>query len=155
MLLWYIQTRTKIGLNVTAVGESPEAADSAGLNVEKTRLLATVVGSALAGLAGSYMSTDLLGQITKDITAGRGFIALATVVFSGWNPMFALLGSLIFGLSQSAGIWISVIPFVRRTVPYVDNFLGMLPYLVTLIAVAAIGKKSRMPKALGIPYRRE
>jgi ABC-type uncharacterized transport system permease subunit len=154
-LFWYLLSRTKLGIHVTAVGENPEAADSAGLNVERTRLFATIVGSTFAGLAGSYMSTDLLGQITKDITAGRGFIALATVVFSGWNPLFALAGSLIFGFSQGASIWVSIIPSVRRTIPYVDDFLGMLPYAVTLIVVAAIGKKSRVPKALGIPYRRE
>ncbi len=154
-ILWYIISRTKLGIQVTAAGENPDAADSAGINVEKTRIIATVVGSTLAGLAGAYMSTDLLGQITKDITAGRGFIALATVVFSGWNPLFAIVGSMIFGFSQSASIWISIIPSVRRTIPYVDDFLGMLPYVVTLAVVAAIGKKSRVPKALGVPYRRE
>lgn len=154
-ILWYIISRTKLGIQVTAAGENPDAADSAGINVERTRIIATVVGSTLAGLAGAYMSTDLLGQITKDITAGRGFIALATVVFSGWNPLLAIVGSMIFGFSQGASIWISIIPSVRRTIPYVDYFLGMLPYLVTLAVVAAIGKKSRVPKALGIPYRRE
>lgn len=154
-VLWYFFNKTRYGIEVSAVGENPDAADSVGLNVERIRLVSTVIGATLSGLAGSYMSVDLLGQITKDITAGRGFIALATVVFSGWNPIYAILGSIIFGFSQSASIWVSVVPSVRRTVPYVDDFFGMLPYVVTIIAVMMIGKKSKMPKSLGLPYRRE
>src|SRR5947209_15304502 len=97
VLLWYVLLKTRPGLNVRAAGENPEAADAVGINVERLRLFATVFGSALAGLAGSYMSVDLNGAITKEIVAGRGFIALATVVFSGWNPLLGIVGALVFG----------------------------------------------------------
>lgn len=152
--LWYLLERTRLGMNVRAVGENPEAADAVGINVERTRLICTVVGACLAGLAGAYLSVDFNLAESKNITQGRGFIALATVVFSGWNPIFGLAGSLLFGLSQGASIWVRLFPAVRDF-PFVNVTFQLLPYLATLVAVALLGKRSRMPKALGTPYRRE
>jgi simple sugar transport system permease protein len=86
---WYVLRKTKWGYQVRATGENPEAADAVGIDVEKTRILAVLIGSALAGLAGAYLSVDVVGQVTKDISAGRGFIALATVVFAGGIPCSA------------------------------------------------------------------
>jgi ABC-type uncharacterized transport system permease subunit len=152
---WYVLYRTKWGFQVRATGENPEAADAVGIDVEKTRILAVLVGSALAGLAGAYLSIDVVGQITKDISAGRGFIALATVVFSGWNPLVGLLGALVFGYSEGAATWLAGVPEVRSAIPHADYLLSAIPYIATLVVVAVAIGRSRPPKAVGIPYKRE
>lgn len=155
LLFWYVLYRTRWGFQVRATGENPEAADAVGINVEKTRILAVLIGSALAGLAGAYLSIDVVGQITKDISAGRGFIALATVVFSGWNPLVGLLGALVFGYSQGAATWFAGIPEVRSAIPHADYLLSAIPYIATLVVVAVAIGRSRAPKAVGTPYKRE
>lgn len=147
---WFLK-RTRAGLILKAVGEAPEAADVAGLNVNLVRLLATTFGGALAGLGGAYMSVCWIGSVTKDISAGRGFIALATVVFSGLNPLLALLGGFIFGFFQSLATWIKTLP--SKPIPW--QFVEMLPYIVTLLVVSGVIGRVRFPKALGKPYKRE
>ena len=155
ILFWFILNRTKWGFQVRATGENPEAADAVGIDVERTRILAVLIGSALAGLAGAYLSIDVVGQITKDISAGRGFIALATVVFSGWNPLVGLLGALVFGYSEGTATWLAGVPEVRSAIPHADYLLGAIPYIATLVVVAVAIGRSRAPKAAGIPYKRE
>ena len=155
VLFWYLLTRTRWGFQVRATGENPEAADAVGIDVTRTRVLAVLVGSSLAGLAGSYLSIDVVGQITKDITAGRGFIALATVVFSGWNPIMGLLGAVVFGYSQGAASWFSGLPEVRSAIPNADYLLNAIPYIATLAVVGIALARSRAPKSVGIPYKRE
>jgi simple sugar transport system permease protein len=147
---WFLK-RTRAGLILKAVGENPEAADVAGINVNLTRLLATTFGGALAGLAGAYMSVAWFGSVTKELSAGRGFIALATVVFSGLNPLLALVGGFIFGFFQSLATWIKTLP--TKTIPW--QFVDMLPYIVTLLVVSGVVGRVRFPKALGVPYKRE
>jgi len=147
---WFLK-RTRAGLILKAVGEAPEAADVAGININLIRLLATTFGGALAGLGGAYMSVCWIGSVTKDISAGRGFIALATVVFSGLNPLLALLGGFIFGFFQSLATWIKTLP--SKPIPW--QFVEMLPYIVTLLVVSGIIGRVRFPKALGQPYKRE
>jgi simple sugar transport system permease protein len=147
---WFLK-RTRAGLILKAVGEAPEAADVAGLNINLIRLLATTCGGALAGLGGAYMSVCWIGSVTKDISAGRGFIALATVVFSGLNPLLALLGGFIFGFFQSLATWIKTLP--SKPIPW--QFVEMLPYIVTLLVVSGVIGRVRFPKALGKPYKRE
>ncbi|MCK4964665.1 MAG: ABC transporter permease [Dehalococcoidia bacterium] len=147
---WFLK-RTRAGLILKAVGEAPEAADVAGLNINLVRLLATTFGGALAGLGGAYMSVCWIGSVTKDISAGRGFIALATVVFSGLNPLLALLGGFIFGFFQSLATWIKTLP--SKPIPW--QFVEMLPYIVTLLVVSGVIGRVRFPKALGKPYKRE
>lgn len=147
---WFLK-RTRAGLILKAVGEAPEAADVAGLNINLIRLLATTSGGALAGLGGAYMSVCWIGSVTKDISAGRGFIALATVVFSGLNPLLALLGGFIFGFFQSLATWIKTLPY--KPIPW--QFVEMLPYIVTLLVVSGVIGRVRFPKALGKPYKRE
>ncbi len=151
-LIYWFLNRTRAGLILKAAGENPEAADVAGINVNLTRLLATTFGGMLAGLAGAYMSVSWIGSVTKDISAGRGFIALATVVFSGLNPLFALLGGFIFGFFESLATWIQNLPG-SKAVPW--QFVAMIPYLVTLLVVAGVIGRVRFPKALGQPYKRE
>lgn len=150
---YFLLSRTIFGLRIKAVGENPEAADVAGIRVERTRLMASLYGGALAGLAGAYLSIDWLSFTTEELSAGRGFIALAVVVFSGLNPLLALAGAVIFGFFDALRTWVVIIPGVKDVVPF--HFVNMLPYLMTLAVVAgAIGRR-RFPKALGVAYRRE
>lgn len=151
-LVYWLLNYTQLGLKLKAVGEQPAAADVAGLRVNALRLGATACGAALAGLAGAYLSIDWLGAVTKDISAGRGFIALATVVFAGLNPLLALLGGIIFGFFDSLATWVANIPGVKEAVPW--QMISMLPYVVTLLVVAVIGRV-HFPSALGKPYSRE
>lgn len=150
IVYWFLK-RTRAGLILKAVGEAPEAADVAGININLIRLLATTFGGALAGLGGAYMSVCWIGSVTKDISAGRGFIALATVVFSGLNPLLALLGGFIFGFFQSLATWIKTLP--SKPIPW--QFVEMLPYIVTLLVVSGVIGRVRFPKSLGKPYIRE
>ncbi len=152
-LIHGILNHTRVGLRIKAVGENPEAADVAGIPVELTQLLSTMAGAALAGLAGAYMSVSWLGSVTKEISAGRGFISLATVVFSGLRPLLALAGGLLFGFFESLATWIQSLPGVKETVPW--QFISMIPYVATLLVVAGAIGRVRFPKALGVPYRRE
>ncbi|MDD5263555.1 MAG: ABC transporter permease [Candidatus Bipolaricaulis sp.] len=147
---WFIK-RTRAGLMLKATGETPEAADVAGINVNMTRLLAATFGGMLAGVAGAYMSIAWIGSVTKDLSAGRGFIALATVVFSGLNPLLALLGGFIFGFFQGLAEWVKTLP--SKPIPF--QFVSMLPYIVTLLVVSGVIGRVRFPKAQGEPYKRE
>jgi len=148
---WFLN-RTRAGLILKATGESPEAADVAGIRVNLVRLLATTFGGILAGLAGAYISVSWIGSVTKQISAGRGFISLATVVFSGLNPLLALLGAFVFGLFESIATWIRNLP-AARMIPW--QFVAMIPYVVTLLVVSGAIGRVRFPKALGKPYIRE
>lgn len=151
LIYWFLR-RTRAGLILKAAGEAPEAADVAGINVNRVRLLATTFGGMLAGLAGSYMSVAWIGSATKELSAGRGFIALAVVVFSGLNPMLALAGGIIYGVFQSLAIWIKNTPGITF-LPW--QIFDMLPYIVTLLVVAGAIGRVRFPRALGAPYKRE
>ncbi|MCK4963015.1 MAG: ABC transporter permease, partial [Anaerolineales bacterium] len=130
VLIYILLFRTKLGLKIRAVGENPQAADVAGIKINLLRLLSTAAGASLAGLAGAYISIDWLGSVTKEISAGRGFIALATVVFSGLNPLLALLGGFIFGFFENLAVWVATMPAVQKVIPW--QFVAMAPYAVTL-----------------------
>jgi len=147
---WFLK-RTRAGLMLKAAGEMPEAADVAGININRIRLLAAVFGGAMAGLAGAYMSVAWLGLVTKGLSAGRGFIALACVVFSGLNPLLALLAAFIFGFFQALAEWVKTLP----SKPIPGEFVSMLPYIVTLLVVSGAIGRVRFPKFLGTPYKRE
>ncbi|NJD99419.1 ABC transporter permease [Thermococcus sp. LS1] len=146
---YWVLFKTPLGLRIRAMGENPEAADAIGLNVEKYRFWAAVYGAALAGLAGAYISIDWVGAVTKNVAAGRGFIALANMVFSGWNPLMALVGGFLFGFFDTVAIWVQS----SQVVPW--QFVQMLPYVMTIIIVAGIIGKVRPPKWDGRPYKRE
>ena len=153
VLTYILLFRTKLGLKIRAVGENPQAADVSGIKIHPLRLFSTAAGASLAGLAGAYISIDWLGSVTKEISAGRGFIALATVVFSGLNPLLALLGGFIFGFFDNLAVWISTMPAVQRVIPW--QFVSMAPYVVTLLVVTGVIGRTRFPAAMGIPYERE
>jgi len=150
LVYWFLK-RTRAGLMLKAAGEAPEAADVAGINVNRIRVLATTFGGALAGLGGAYMSVAWMGLITKEFSAGRGFISLACVVFSGLNPLLALLGGFIFGFFQGLAEWVKTLP--AKPIP--SQFVSMLPYIVTLLVVSGAIGRVRFPKAIGVPYKRE
>ncbi|MDY6985087.1 MAG: ABC transporter permease [Candidatus Thermoplasmatota archaeon] len=153
IILNWLFKNSVIGLRIDACGENPEAADVAGVNVELVRFAACIFGSMLAGIAGAFLSIDWFGFTTRELAAGRGFIALACVVFSGLNPLLALGGAALFGFSQGISMEIAVMPGVKDIIPF--YFIHMLPYVITLIVVAiAIGRK-RFPRSLGAPYKRE
>ncbi|WP_297421297.1 ABC transporter permease [Thermococcus sp.] len=152
-IAWWVLFKTPFGLRIRSVGENPEAADALGINVELYRFTAVLIASALAGVAGAYLSVDWLGTVTKTIAAGRGFIALANMVFSGWNPLVALVGGFIFGFFDNLAIYIQSNPWLAGAIPW--QFIATLPYVVTLIVVAGIIGRARPPKWDGIPYRRE
>ena len=150
IVFWFLK-RTRAGLMLKAAGEAPEAADVAGININRIRLYATTFGGMLAGLGGAYMSVAWMGLVTKDLSAGRGFISLACVVFSGLNPLLALLAAFIFGLFQGLAEWVKTLP--AKPIP--SQFVSMLPYIVTLLVVSGAIGRVRFPKALGTPYKRE
>ena len=153
VLAYLLLHRTLLGIRVRAAGENPIAVDVAGISVGKIRLLMCVIGSALAGLGGAFMPLAWFGGVVKEISAGRGFIALAAVVFAGLDPLLALVASFIFGFSEGVAYSVVVSPGVKEIVPF--YFVQMAPYAVTLLVlVVAIGGK-KFPRALGKPYVRE
>ena len=150
---WWVLYRTTLGLRIRSVGENPAAADVAGISVNRIRLGATIYGGALGGLAGAFLALGWTHTITSTLPAGRGFIALANVVFSKLNPLLALLGGFIFGFFDALALWISNIPAINAIIPY--QFIRMSPYLVTLIVLTGAIGRARFPKAIGKPYIRE
>lgn len=145
--------RTVLGFRIRAVGEKPEAVDVAGLRVDRLRLLTATVGGALAGLGGAFLPLGWFGALVKEISAGRGFIALACVVFAGLEPLLALAAALLFGLADGFASAVAVTPGVKERVPF--YFVAMIPYALTLGVVAAVIGRRRFPSTVGRPYARE
>jgi ABC-type uncharacterized transport system permease subunit len=154
-LCWFLVFRTKAGLNLRAVGDNPAAADSLGVNVYLTRYISVITGGVLAGVGGAYISMAYVPTWMENMVAGRGWIAVALVIFATWNPLNALWGSYVFGgidalgyRLQAAGVSIS---------PY---FLKSLPYLFTVLVLILVTRRNMVhriggPKALSVPYDRE
>ncbi len=145
----FVLYRTKFGLAVRAVGESPDAVDTRGLSVNRLRYLSLVIGGALAGLGGAYMVLGSLGLFWTNMTAGRGFIAIAVVVFAKWDPWRALLGALVFGLASALQISLQTV-----SVPIPSELLLMLPYIITIIVLVIVSRRAEFPAAFAIPYFR-
>ncbi|MDR7562936.1 MAG: ABC transporter permease, partial [Armatimonadota bacterium] len=145
--------RTVLGFRIRAVGERPEAVDVAGLRVDRLRLLAATLGGTLAGLGGAFLPLGWFGALVKEISAGRGFIALACVVFAGLEPLMALGAALLFGFADGFASAVAVTPGVKERVPF--YFVSMIPYALTLAVVAAVIGRRRFPSTVGRPYVRE
>lgn len=148
-LVWLLFARTSAGMRITAVGEDPISADALGISVTKTRFWTTVAGNGLVGISGALLVCGPLGIFVQDVTAGRGWIALALVVFARWKPLPVVLGSLLFGFLDALQLRLQT---VSEQIPY-EIFLA-LPYLVTLVALVLGGRSSLTPSALGVPFRR-
>jgi simple sugar transport system permease protein len=147
--VWAFFARTTAGLATVAVGESPVAADALGYRVQRVRFLATVAGSALAGLGGAMLVCGPLGLFIEGVTAGRGWVALALVVFARWRPVPCVAGAFLFGLCDAAQLRLQG---TDTGIPY-EVFLA-LPYLVTLVALVLRRSDSRTPAALAVPFVR-
>jgi ABC-type uncharacterized transport system permease subunit len=148
---WLLLRRTSFGLRVRAVGENPEAADVAGVGVFRTRYLALMLGGALAALGGAFMTLALLGSFTLEIIAGRGWVALALVIFGRWRVEGAVLGALLFAAVFSLQLRLRILPGWDE-VPY--ELLLAAPYVVVIVALAVSGRNVAYPGAYLRPYRR-
>ncbi len=153
ILAHILLNKTVLGFRIKAAGERPEAADVAGVRIDWIRIFTSTLGGALCGLGGAFMPLAWFGGVTKEISAGRGFIALACVVFSGLEPLLALLAAFIFGFAGGFAYSVAVTPGIKEIIPF--YFINMIPYITTLLVVAiAIGRR-RFPSASGRPYTRE
>ena len=141
---------TKWGLRLRSVGEHPQAADTLGINVFKTRYMAVILGGMMAGFAGSYFTLGAVGRFDEVMTAGRGFIALAAMIFGNWMPVGAFGAGLLFGFTDSLA---SKLAILKLQIP--SQFLLMAPYVVTMIVLAGVVGRSQMPAADGTPYEKE
>ena len=148
-LVAFVFNRTTLGLKIRAVGHNPEAADSLGVNVNRVRYFAVILGAALAGLAGATLSIGLLNVFQENITNGLGFIAVALVYFGGWRPVGVLLGALLFSTVNALQLWVQVL-----NIPIPSDLAVMMPYILTIVALALAVNRVQQPAALTKPYER-
>jgi len=141
--------KTNLGLKIRTVGENPRQADALGVSVPKIRYLAVIIGGALAGIGGSYLALVTTGSFFDNITAGQGWIALAIVIFGRWKPIWILMGAWLFGMVDALQLGLQAIGTVIPA-----EFLLMLPYVLPIGIMAAMYKRSAVPAALAMPYRR-
>ena len=153
-LTWWILYRTRFGLRLRAVGENPAAVDTAGVSVIGLRYAAVVICGVLCGIAGAYLSTALQAGFVKDMSAGRGFIALAALIFAKWRPWYALWATLLFGLFGALETRPDVIQSMIG-IKVQGQLLGALPYIMTVIILAGFVGKAIPPRAGGEPYVKE
>ena len=146
---WFVFQRTTFGLKIRAVGQNPEAADSLGVSVNGVRYATLIIGGAMAGVAGASLSIGLLNVFQENMTNGLGFIAVALVYFGGWRPLGVLAGALLFSTVNALQLWIQVLGL-----PIPSDLAVMLPYVLTIVALAFAVKQVRQPAALTKPYER-
>jgi ABC-type uncharacterized transport system permease subunit len=146
---WFVLNKTTLGLKIRAVGESPEAADSLGVSVERVRYFAETLGGVLAGIAGASLSIALLNVFQQNLTNGMGFIAVALVYFGGWQAAGALAGSLLFSTVNALQLWMQVLG-----IPVPPDFALMMPYVLTILVLAFAAGRMRAPAALSKPFER-
>jgi ABC-type uncharacterized transport system permease subunit len=149
-VVWYVLYRTPFGLRLRATGENPEAADTAGISVARIRYAGVLLSGALAAIGGAYLSIGQSSLFTRNMTAGRGFIALAALIFGKWRPVQTMLACLLFGFAEAMAIQMQgVIPHVRV------EYIQIIPYILTMVVLAGFIGASRAPRALGQPYEKE
>jgi simple sugar transport system permease protein len=146
-VVFFALFKTRWGLRVRAVGEYPKAADTVGINVFRTRYVSVMIGGALAGLGGSFFTLGQVGAFGKEMTNGAGYIALAALIFGRWNPIYAAFAALLFGFAENLQYGLAII---GSSVP--SEFLLMLPYALTVVAVAGLVGKVTGPAASGKAY---
>ncbi|MBW6418965.1 ABC transporter permease [Celeribacter sp. PS-C1] len=151
-LSWWVLYRSRFGLRLRAVGENPSAVDTAGISVVKLRYAALVIAGVLCGLAGTYLASLAAGFV-KDMSAGRGYIALAALIFAKWRPWYALWATLLFGLLEAIGNRYQSIALGDFVIPV--QFMQALPYILTVIILAGFVGKAIPPRASGQSYVKE
>jgi simple sugar transport system permease protein len=150
-MVWLFLRQLRPGLELAAIGESPQAADAAGVPVSRRRLYALLFGSACAGLAGAFLSTMRVQQFVENMTDGRGFLALAIVIFGRWSAPGIVGAAFFFGLITAAADRMQLSPHIAQSTA---RLLGTLPYILTLAALATVTGGSKAPAALGQAYVR-
>lgn len=159
IILQVLLFRSRWGLRTRAVGEHPKAADTVGINVFRQRYMNVISGCALAGLAGAYLTLESTGSFQNGMTGGRGFIALAAMIFGRWTPIGAFGGALLFGTATALGVVVHVRPpagnlgIVMQGIP--SFWYAALPYLLTIVILAGVVGRSTPPAADGVPYEKE
>jgi len=151
----YVLYRTPIGLRLRSVGENPEAADAAGVDVNRIRYIFVVLSGILAGIGGAYLSIGQSSLFTRNMTAGRGFIALAALIFGKWRPVQTMLACLLFGFADALTIQMQGVAKLPSGEDIPVQFVQMIPYVVTIVVLAGFIGRSRAPSALGVPYEKE
>lgn len=146
-VVWFVLYRTPWGLRTRAVGEHPRAADTLGINVFKIRYVNVILAGCIAGLGGAWFSLETVGHFDDLMTNNRGFIALAAMIFGNWNPIGGAMGAMLFGFADALNFKFQIL---EVNVPY--QFIGMLPFILTMIAVAGVIGKTTAPAADGDPY---
>lgn len=154
-LTWYVLYQTPFGLRIRSVGENPEAADAAGVRVARMRYAGVLLSGILAGIGGAYLSIGQSSLFTRNMTSGRGFIALAALIFGKWRPVQTMLACLLFGFTEAVTIQMQGVVKLPSGDDIPVQFIQMVPYLLTIIVLAGFIGSSRPPKALGIPYEKE
>ena len=149
-LCWFVLQRTNIGLKVRAVGEYPKACDTVGINVFRIRYGAVLFSGMMAGLAGSFVSMGQLSSFTEGMVSGKGFMALAVCVFGNYSPKTVLLAALLFGAADALKYRL-----LTTSLGGYYQFLNMLPYLITIVALCMFAKRSNKPACSGVAYRKE
>jgi simple sugar transport system permease protein len=144
----FVVFRTPFGLRLRGTGEVPEAVDTAGVNVARMRYYGVALSGVLAAFGGAYLSMGLLSAFTENMTGGRGFIALAALIFGRWNPIGAAGAALLFGFGEAITFRVN-----EQAVPV--EFIEMLPYILTIVVLAGFGGRAIAPAAIGKPYRKE
>ncbi len=153
-MCWYVLYKTPFGLRLRATGENPAAADAAGVNVIRLRYFAVIISGILAAAGGAYLSIGQSSLFTRNMTAGRGYIALAALILAKWKPVPVLLACLFFGFTEALTIQLGNIKLASgENIPI--QFIQIIPYILTIIVLAGFIGLSRAPKSLGIPYRKE
>ncbi|WP_204113549.1 ABC transporter permease [Shimia biformata] len=150
---WWLLYRTRFGLRLRAVGENPAAVDTAGVSVVALRYAAVLICGVLCGIAGAYLATALQAGFVKDMTAGRGFIALAALIFAKWRPWYALSACLLFGLLQAVALRYQNIDLGSFVIPV--QVMDALPYILTVVILAGFVGRAIPPRAGGEPYVKE
>ncbi|MFC3570357.1 ABC transporter permease [Paracoccus simplex] len=152
-LTWWVLYRTRFGLRLRAVGENPASVDTAGVSVTRLRYGAVMICGVLCGIAGAYLATGISAGFVKEMTAGRGFIALAALIFAKWRPWSALFATFLFGLMEAVANRFPDLDLGIITVP--SMFMNALPYILTVIILAGFVGRAIPPRAGGEPYVKE
>lgn len=149
VIAWFVLYKMPFGLRIRAVGEHPMAADTMGINVAKMRYIGVMISGALAGVGGASLAMASSGDFSASTVAGQGFIAIAAMIFGKWHPLGTLGAALFFGLAQTLSIGGGNIPIIQEIPPVI---LQVLPYVLTILALAGFIGKAVAPKASGLPY---